>query len=640
VIIQVAQTTFPALLLPDWSVTLVVILLVLGFPLAVVLAWAYQVEADSSAHTATSVQIVLDKSRKLDFVVISVLTAVVIVLSYLLYVRVSDPATELAEESSPVAATSPPAVVVRPSIGVLPFVNLSSDPENKYFADGLAEEILNVLVRTKAFDVAARTSSFYFKDKDVDISMVAERLGVTTILEGSVRRQGEQIRVTAQLIEAETGFHLWSETYNRQLEDIFSIQDDIARQVANGLNVVLSSESSGTLERIPTESVAAYQFYLQGRDHLRDERTESRLQRAVALFDSAIEIDGNYAEAYAGRCDALLALYEHSRATDYFEQAERACHRGLTLDADAGGVYTALGHLYRLSGQYDKAVAEYQQAISMDRRNVDAYSGLAQTFSRQGRPADAEKTYREAIDVQPGYWRGHLSLGNFLFEMGRFDEAVRSYSFVVDVAPDNATGYLNLGTSYFMLRDLENATTAWQKSIELEPRASTYLNLGNSYFFLRRFADAAEMYALAIELAPDDFETWGALGDAYLHTDDRQALAVPAYEKAIELGEKQLEINTSNHGVMATLAQYYSNTGQAGRAEELLAKATEGASDDMYVHYSIAVANASLGNTTPAALAAKKAVELGYPADLLVLDAGLASILDEEILQGILPETD
>ena len=639
VIMQVAQTTFPALLLPDWSVTLVVVLLVLGFPLALILAWAYQVEAESASHTATSVQIVLDKNRKIDFMIIAGLAAVVVILTFELYVKDTTRAPAVATDASPPVSVATSARATRPSIGVLPFVNLSDDPQNGYFADGLAEEILNLLVRMKEIDVASRTSSFFFKGKDVDITTVANHLGVTNILEGSVRRQGDTIRVTAQLIAAETGFHLWSDTYERQLEDIFKIQDDIARQIARGLDVVLSSDSDALLDRVPTDSVEAYQFYLQGRDYLRGERNETRLQSAKTLFDRAIDIDSNFAEAYAGLCDSLLALYEHSRSIDFFEQAERACHRGLTLDAGAGDVNASLGNLYRLSGQYDKAVIEFERAIALNSRNVDAYDGLADTYLRQNRLDEAENAYQQVIDFQPGYWRGHLDMGNFLFDAGRNQEAVESFTYVVSVTPDNATGHLNLGTAYYMLGDLENAAAAWRRSIELEPRTSAYLNVGNSYFFLGRFDDAAEMYAQASELTPEDFAVWGALGDAYRYSDDSEVLEQAAYRKAIELGEKLLDINQSDAMTMAALAQYYAHIGDARQAITLISEAESLEPQNMYVHYFSAVTNASLDKEDSAVLAIEKAVELGYPKRLLELDASLATIINNNRIEALVRDS-
>ena len=640
-VIQVAETTFPPLLLPAWSVTLVVILLVIGFPIAVILAWAYQVEPDQADHTATSIRYVVDKKRKLDFVVIAALGLIVVVLAYQLYVRddetdQSATAQNTASESADAAGSS----ASRPSIGVLPFLNLSDDRENEYFADGLAEEVLNLLVRVREIDVAARTSSFYFKGKDVDIRTVATQLGVSNVLEGSVRRQGDRIRVTAQLIRADSGFHIWSDTYDRDFEDIFSIQDDIARQIVNALEVVISSESADALDYAPTQSLEAYQFYLQGRDYLRGEQTEARLTSAQTLFQQAIEIDSEFAEAYAGLCNSLLAMYDRKKSADYFEQAERACHRGLTLDANAGDVHTALGNLYRYSGQTDKAIAEFERAIALNQRNTSAYFGLADTYKMQNDLEMAEETLQRVIEIQPGYWRGHLAKGNFYYYGGRLHEAIDSFSQVVSLAPDNATGHLNLGSAYFLTGDFTNAASAWRRSIDLEPSTSAYLNVGSSYFFLGRFEDAAGMYEKAAELSPGDFEVWGALGDAYFYAGGKRDVAEAAYVKATSLGEELIRINPSDALTTAILSHYYAQLAQANRASELISRAVELAPGNMYVQYFSAVTHAGLGETDAAIEALEKALSLGYPALLVRPDAALSTIVEDSRVQELLGDAD
>jgi TolB-like protein/tetratricopeptide (TPR) repeat protein/DNA-binding winged helix-turn-helix (wHTH) protein len=622
-IIQVAQATFPALLLPGWSVTLVVILIVLGFPFALILSWAYQVKSEGADPTATTVHYIVDRSRKIDFAVITALAALVVILAYERFFD-DDSQTPAATQATSTSKSD------RPSIAVLPFLNLSDDPQNAYFSDGLTEEILNLLVRVQVIDVAARTSSFFFKGKDVDIKTVATRLGVRNVLEGSVRREGDKIRVTAQLIDAESGFHLWSNTYDRKMQDIFEIQDDIARQVVDALEIVLSAESDAILARVPTSSVDAYEYYLQGRDYLRGEHSDTRLQSARSLFERAIALDSTYAEAHAGLCDTFLAFYRRSRSTEFVELAERACQRGLELDSGAVDVYLALGNLYRYSGRYEQALLEYQNAIDRNSNEAEAYGGLAETYKELNRFDEAERNYRHVIEIQPGYWRGYLELGSFLYYAGRLDEAIEAYSEVIRLAPDNATGYLNLGSSYYLKGDFENAATAWTKSLELQPSPSAYMNVGSSYFFLARFDEAAAMYRTASELSPDDFEIWGSLGDALTHSKSDPAQAADAYKKAVELGEGLLSVNPSDAQTMATLSQYYAHLGNTGRAMELITEAEKLQPQNMYVHYFSAVTHASTGNKAVALAAISKAVELGYPNALLAMDAGLSNLAGEE----------
>lgn len=636
VIAQVAQVVFPPLLLPAWTVTLVIVLLVLGFPVALILAWAYQVERDHTDPAATQVHYVVDKHRKLDFVIIAALSAVVVILGYELYVRES---AGTAPVAAPVAAPSPAAAVSRrPSVAVLPFVNLSDDPANEYFADGLAEEILNLLVRIREVDVTARTSSFFFKGKDVDIGTIARHLGVTNVLEGSVRRSDNRIRVTAQLINAETAFHLWSATYDRELTDIFGIQDDIARHVATALELVLSSDSDAALQRVATGNIEAYQYYLQGRDYLRDEYTDARIASARSLFEQALQLDAGFAEAYAGLCDTYLVQYDRNRAAADFESAERACHRALTLDAGAIDVHAALGNLYLASGQYDKAKSELELALAQNGMNADIHFALGDVYTQQGRLAEAEATFRRVIEMQPGYWRGYLRLGNFYFKSNRIAESVGMFARAVSLAPDVATGYLNLGTAYYLLGDFEDAASAWTRSLELEPTRTAYMNVGSSYFFLGRFDDAVRMYLKASELAPDDFEVWGSLGDAYRFAAGGEEQSRSAYRKAIELGERLLEINPRDENVAAPLAQYYANTGDAGRARELMTLAEAAGPDNLYVHYFAAVTRVSLGEPELALASIERAVELGYPSELLALDAGLGELRNAAELRTLLDD--
>ncbi len=218
----------------------------------------------------------------------------------------------------------------------------------------------------------------------------------------------------------------------------------------------------------------------------------------------------------------------------------------------------------------------------------------------------------------------------------RFDtEPVRgpSHSVIADYSSTNlgATAHLGLGSSYYLLGDFENAAAAWRKSLELEPSTSAYMNVGSSYFFLGRFDEAAVMYNQASELAPDDFEVWGSLGDAYHYTENNKALAKQAYQTAIELGEKLLDINRSDALTMAPLAQYHAHIGNAARATELISHAEQLEPQNMYVHYFSAVTNVILGNDDTALAAIEKAVALGYPTNLLQLDAGLATLSDNRM---------
>ncbi len=643
-IIQVAETIFPPLELPDWTVTFVVLLCMLGFPVAIILSWAYRIEAENADPTATTVEYVVPKKRGLDFLIIGALVIAVVILAYELYMR-QDPAETLADTgttpeeslstqaSDSIAAPGPDLPVAseqRPSIGVLPFLNLSDDKENEYFADGLAEEILNLLVRVRELDVTARTSSFFYKGKDMDIRAIARQLGVSTVLEGSVRRQGDRIRVTAQLIQADTGYHLWSETYDRQFEDVFAIQDDISREVVAAVGAVISGESQLALERVPTDNFEAYEAYLQGRAMLRAEHTPENLDSATGLFRQAVQLDPDFAGAHAGLCSTLLAIYRKSRSTEFFEAAEKSCIRGLTLDANSGDVHTSLGQLYRYSGQYDKAIEQFRRALDLNGRNMGAHFGLAGSYEQQGMPEKAEAVYKEAIIIQPGYYRTHIQIGNFYYYAGRYAEAIRAYQEALALSPEDSSVHLNLGSAYFLEGMFDQASSAWRQSLRMKPSVSGYMNLGSSYFFLGRFDDAAEMYEQATASAPDDYEAWGALGDALRFSVGREEEAVDAYGKAIELAEKVYAINQSDAMLLGPLSGYYAHVGRGPEATRLITTALELEPANVYVQYFAAVTYASLDDIPSGRAALDEALRLGYPEKLVRSDAGLAKLLTDE----------
>jgi TolB-like protein/DNA-binding winged helix-turn-helix (wHTH) protein/Tfp pilus assembly protein PilF len=637
-VVQVAEATFPALLIPPWAQTLVVVLTIFGFPIALVLAWAFQITPDGvTADTSSSYFNTLGDKRKIDYIIIATLVAVIGFLAFRQFsIEGTEPSTTSDEiTAGDLGSIGAPAEQVA-SIAVLPFVNMSDNAGNEYFSDGLSEEILNSLTRLKELKVAARTSSFYFKNKDADIPTIGLHLGVRHVLEGSVRRQGQRVRITAQLIRADTGFHVWSETYDREVENVFDIQSDIARNVAEALELVLSGESGAQLARRATTSLDAYEYYLQARSYLRAPEGASTLASAEALFKKALAIDVDYAEAYAGLCDTYLIDYEDTRSTKLFEKAERACHRALTLDSAAGDVHTALGNLYRNSGQYHKAEQNFKRAIALNASAAEAYDGLAETYQQQNRLDEAEDVFQRAIEIQPSFWRGHLAMGNFLFSAGRSAEAIEYFRRVTDLTPDNAVGHLNLGTAYYMIGDFENAATAWRRSVDLHPSHIAYANIGSSYFFLGRFQEAIEMYQRATEMAPDDYEAWGALGDACRFAEGQTELATSAYKKAIELAEDVLSVNPSDPDATAQLAHYYANIDEPERARPLVARALKLAPQSMYVCYDAAVTNVSLGEADKALTAIEQAVELGYPVELLSVDAGLAPLMETDRFKTLL----
>jgi TolB-like protein/Tfp pilus assembly protein PilF len=534
-----------------------------------------------------------------------------------------------------------PAPARARAIAVLPFENVSDSADNEYFSDGLTEEILHTLTRLRELKVAARTSSFSFKDRKVPIVDVAKRLRVDVVLDGSVRRSRDSVRIAVELIDGRSGFQMWAQTYERRLEDVFAIQDDIAHQVVGALELVLSRASKGEFRRPHAASIAAYDAYLRGRAQLRLPVSRESLDRAAALFGAALAADPAFAQAHAGLCEAWLARYEGlGRAAESFAQAEAACATALSRDPDAGDVYVALGNLHLASGRYDQAEREFRQASTLPSSTVDALLGLAQALAVQRRTEEAERTFAQAASLDPGDWRVHKLRGHFYLRAGRHAEAARSYAEEVACTPDDPRAHNNLGAAYFEGGDLAKAAEAWRTSLALQPTASVYSNVATSSYYLGRLPDAVAMYEKAVALAPEDHRIRGNLADAYAHVGGRDADATEAYRKAAALAAERLRINPADAGATSDLAHYEARLGRADDARRLVADALKRDPKSQNVHYNAALVSARLGANQAALAEIEQAVALGYPRHLLPKDPGLEAIRHEPRFATLLPPRD
>ncbi len=324
--------------------------------------------------------------------------------------------------------TTPPETTVvaqaatTKSIAVLPFVNMSADPENEYFTDGIAEDIINALTKIRALRVASRTSAFAFKGKNEHISEIGKKLKVATVLEGSVRKSGNKLRVTAQLVNAADGYHLWSERYDRQLEDVFAIQDEIAENIVRALRVMLSEEEKRAIE-VPTADVQAYDYYLRGRQFFHQFR-RTGIQFARRMFERAMEIDPNYVRAYAGAADCCSFLYMYWDASKAnVEGAETYSRKALELDPESAEAHASRGLAVSLSKRYEEAQREFETAIRLNPKLFEAHYFYARASFQQGKFAEAVQHYEEASRVRPDDYQTPLLVSTSLKTLGRTAEA-------------------------------------------------------------------------------------------------------------------------------------------------------------------------------------------------------------------------
>jgi class 3 adenylate cyclase/TolB-like protein/Tfp pilus assembly protein PilF len=502
------------------------------------------------------------------------------------------------------------------SIAVLPFENMSGDPHNDYLGEGLAEEISSRLTRIPELRVAARTSTFAFKGKDLGVGEIADRLGVGYVLQGSVKRQADRIRVTAALVDGASGSYRWSNTYEPPTADFFSIESDIAAQVIKALELVLSKPAEGPTSKPVPGSGVAYDFYLQGLAYLREPSSPKSIDAAEQLFGRALAEQPDFARAQAGLCEARVDRYYLEKVPGYVAAAEEACANAEALDSAAQEVHMAIGGLRLATGDAAQAEASYRRALALAPQSPDVLIGLADALAANGKADEADGTYRRAIAAQSSYAAAHVAYGSFLYTQGRSTEAIPVYERATILAPDDAIALSNLGGAYLMTGNFEKAADAFSRSLALEPRRASYSNIGTVKYYLGRYAEAAEMFRKAIGFAPADHRLWGNLADAQLF-DSQPEEARKSYRRALDLADSELAVNQRDAQNQAIAAYYATRLDDPKRARRGIDAALSEGSGDVYVQYYVALAELGLGDPSTALNHAKRARELGYPEKLM-----------------------
>ncbi len=373
-----------------------------------------------------------------------------------------------------VSATGQHAAVK--SIAVLPFADMSPSKDQDYFCEGIAEEIINALAKLDALRVASRSSAFAFKGQNQDIRRVGEQLNVGTVMEGSVRKAGNRIRITAQLIDVADGYHLWSERYDRDLEDVFAVQDEIAENIVKALRLVLTEEERRAIEKPRAENVEAYEYYLRGRQFFHQFR-EKGLQFARRMFARAIEVDPGYARAYAGIADCSSMLYHYWDASDAnLEQADSASRKALALDPDLSEAHAARGLALSLSKQYREAEREFEAAIRLDPKLYEGHYYFALARFQEGNLTDAAVRFERASAVRPEDYQAPQLRALCLTGLGREAEATAAHRAGVqliqrhvELNPEDARAwYLGAG-SWARLADRDMALEWVDRALALDP---------------------------------------------------------------------------------------------------------------------------------------------------------------------------
>ena len=470
-VMQIAATVVPALHLPESITTAVVVLTLLGFPIALVIAWAFEMTPEGMKRTENVLpnESLPQWSRRKFAAFVGVVA--IIAAGLLVY------------QFAPPRGTSATSVSAK-SIAVLPFANLSHDPDNAYFATGIQDEIITRLAKIADLKVISCTSTQRFKSAPDDVPAIASQLGVANILEGSVQRTADKVRVNVQLIKGATDTHLWADTFDRKLTDIFAVESEIARTIAETLQAKLTGSEQHAIAARPTENTEAYQLYLKGR-FFWNKRTGQNLNKAADYFHQAIATDPKYALAFVGLADAyvLMPLYGAGAPRDCYPKAKAAAKKALELDDTSAEAHTSLA---QVSCYYD---LDYSQAI---------------------------REFQRAIELNPNYATAHQWYGSSgLAALTRFDEAIAELKRAIELDPLSLVINTDLGNTYYRARRYDEAIDQMRKTLEMDPGFYyAHWNLGSALAAKGALQPAIEEYQKARALN-DDPSMLGLLAHAY-----------------------------------------------------------------------------------------------------------------------------
>jgi len=498
-LVQIATQVFPFLEIPNWIVRLVIVLVAIGFPVALIIAWAFELTPEGIKRTEDVDPAQMSKNRA--WIYVAVIGAAFSIGLFFI-------GRYTGQNTASAAHTEAATVLPAKSIAVLPFDNLSRDPDNAFFAEGVQDEILTRLAKVADLKVIARTSTQKFKGAPENLPDIAKQLGVLNILEGSVQKANDQVRVNVQLVNAMTNAHLWAEIYDRKLTDIFAVESDIAKTIADTLQAKLTGSEKQMMLSQPTTDTTANEFYHKGRA-LWEKRSGDNIPKAIEFYGEAIARDPNYALAYAGLANAyvLLPFYTNARRDGSLIKAKENALKALSLDPNLAEAHVALGK---------------HDFFTMD-------------------PAGSMREYQRAIELKPNYATAHQWLGNdSLVSYGRFDEAIAEGKRAVELDPLSPVINSDLGVTLYLARRYDDAIEQFRKTLAIDPTFFyAHYNLGIALQIKGDLSAAISEYEKAWQLSHDSL-VMALLGAARARAGDKNAA-----EQAL----KDLERPASNQEV-------------------------------------------------------------------------------------------
>jgi eukaryotic-like serine/threonine-protein kinase len=487
------------------------------------------------------------------------------------------------------------------SVAVLPFVNMSSDRSADYFSDGMTEDIITQLSKIREIKVISRNSIMQYKDSKHDLQRIAKQLGVANVLQGSVRKEGDHVRITGQLIDTRTNEHLWGESYDRNVTDLFDVQSEVAKQIANALKAQLTPEEKKRIDKRPTQNMEAYDYYLKGRQYYHRFR-KSDNEAAISMFQKALELDPNFAIVYAD----LAAAYTKRVEFGFPEQ------ENITLAFEA-----------------------FSHAVSIDPNVAEAYKSLGNIHFQKGELQKAQDSFLKAIQLNPNYAAAMSNTGITFKLLGQPDKAAGWIERSISLEPTNAHSYFVLGEIYLSLDEFKKAEEELKKSLELQPDlAYPRLTLTRLYVFQDNCPGARQMQKELLAINPEDEFTLGHAALTELICGDLSTIA-PYYRKAMERGLAWgylgLGFIHQQEGDSQQAAKYVNQSLKI--SQESLAKGQDG----FLIYYNIAVAHAIKGEKKVAFEWLEKAIDRSAEVyHMMIIDPMLKDLRGEEQFQEVI----
>jgi TolB-like protein/Flp pilus assembly protein TadD len=524
-LIQIATQVFPFFEIPNWAVRLVVLILIAGFPVALVFSWAFEITPEGivrETEVEPGKSITHHSGRKIVALTITLAAIAAALLAFQLFGL---------KLRSTLSAKQNESAIPEKSIAVLPFDNLSRDPDNAYFSEGIQDEILTRLAKIGNFKVISRTSTEQFRSKSGNVSEIAKQLGVAHILEGSVQKAGDSVRVNVQLINALTDAHLWGDTYDRKLTDIFAIESEIAKSVAENLKARLNGRAEEVLAARPTENPAAHELYLKGR-YFWNRRNTASLRKAGDYFQQAIDLDPNYALAYAGLADvhSILPIYAGTAPKNDVPKALAAARKAVELDRNLAEAHTSLGNALLFNAQLKLAEQEFRRALELNSNYATAHQWLAECLQGQGRFPESLAENERAHELDPLSLIINASYASSLSGVGRYDDAVKQARKALELDPDLVPGHEILGQTCEEQGKLDEAIAEYQKANELAATPANFAMLAHAYAKTGRMGETRKILDKLSDLSAQQYV--GAYPLAIVH------LALGEKDEALRLLEQ------------------------------------------------------------------------------------------------------